>query len=210
MILYELENLRRMAYVRAVMSDYVVGYIGMKIPIEIFHALGLMAVPVYGIDREILKFSREEKLCPLVDATITYAKTDKCPLIHSAKMIVIDDTCDSMREEMSGFQGKRIHFYDNDRENLIAVIEEVYGKKFQAENLRSVQKELERIHSCIKSLTNDEVQSFILEYYVNFLDLPERMNFLDTLQGKEIRLSHEFVETIYRCPECGGKFLREG
>ena len=210
MILDELENLRRMAYVRAVMSDYVVGYIGRKIPVEIFHAFGLMAMPVYGIDREILKFSREENLCPLIDATITYAKTDKCPLIHSAKVIVIDDTCDVMRKEMSGLQGKRIYFYDNDREKLIASLEEVYGRKFQAEKLRSVHEELERIHSSIESLTNDEIQGFILEYYVNFLDLHERMNFLDTLKEKDIHLSHEFVESIYHCPECGGKFLREG
>lgn len=209
MILDELEDLRRMAYVRAVMSDDVVGYIGRNIPVEIFHALGLMAVPVYGIDREILKFSREKKLCPLVDATITYAKTDKCPLIHSAKMIVIDDTCDVMREEMSGLQGKRIQFYDNDSENLLAVIEEVYCRKFQSKKLCSVQKELERIHSRIKSLTNDEIQGFILEYYINFLDLYERMHFLDTLQGNEIRLSHDFIETIYHCPKCRGKFLRE-
>ena len=210
MILEELEDLRRMAYVRAVMSDYVVGCIGRKIPVEIFHAFGIMSVPVYGIDKEILEFSCERNLCPLIDATITYAKTDKCPLIHSSRLIVIDDTCNAMREKISGLHGKRIHFYDDNREKLIAILEEVYDRRFNAEKLFSVREELERIHSRIKSLTNDELQGFILEYYINFLDLHERMNFLDSLQDKDIRLSHEFVETIYHCPECRGKFLREG
>lgn len=206
MILDELEELRRFAYVRAVMSDCVVGYVGMKIPVEIFHAFELMAVPVYGIDREVLEFSVEENLCPLVDATVTYAKTDKCPLIHSAKLIVVDDTCDVMRAELFGLEGKRIYFYDNDCEKLISVLEEVYDREFQAGKLFHVREELERIHSRIKLLTADEVQSFILEYYVNFLDLSERMKFLDGLQGKDIHLSHEFVESIYHCPECRGRF----
>lgn len=54
----ELEELRREAYVRAVVraseTHDVVGYIGSGIPVGLFHALGLMAIPVHGVDGDIL------------------------------------------------------------------------------------------------------------------------------------------------------------
>lgn len=203
MILEELEDLRRMSYVRAVMSDCVVGYIGPKVPAEILHALGLMAVPVYGIDRDILNYSCEKNLCPLVDATITYAKTDKCPLIHSSKLIVVDDTCEEMIAAMSGLSGKRICIYDGDNAKLIKILCGSYGVEFSDKKLQAVRSELERIHSRVKELTDDALQGFILEYYLNFLDLADRMKFLDGLQ--KINVSHEFVERIYHCSECRGK-----
>ena len=65
-VLEELESLRREAYVKAVIrkseSDDVVGYVGMNLPVDIFYERGLMAIPVYGIDEEILKFSVENDL----------------------------------------------------------------------------------------------------------------------------------------------------
>ena len=108
-----LEEQRREAYVRAVLraseANDVVGYIGNRVPVELFHALGLMALPVYGADGEILKYSREKGLCPLVDATLTYARTDRCPLIHSSRLIVVDDACPIMAREIAGLSGKEVN-----------------------------------------------------------------------------------------------------
>ena len=204
MILDELEDLRRTAYVRAVMSESVVGWIGSRVPVEVFDAMELTAFPVYGIDREILKYSSRKNMCPVVDATITYAETDKCPLIHSSKLIVLDDTCRAMIAGLSGLQGKRIYVYDgSSRQELIAILGEVYGTSDPAhEKLTAVLAERERIRTKILALTDGDVQVFILEYYMNFLGLYERMSFLDDLQDKDICVSHEFMETIYRCPEC--------
>ena len=205
----DLDDLRRNAYVRAVIraseSDDVIGFIGPNVPVELFEAAGLMAVPVYGLDREILNYSCETNLCPLIDATITYAKTDKCPLIHSAKMIVADDTCVPMSEALSRLEGKRIHIYAGNTAGLIEALREVYGTgEILPESLESVREERRRILTRIADLTNDPIEAFTVEYYINFLDLSERMSFLDGLQ--EIYTSGELIETIYRCPECRGSF----
>ena len=204
----DLDDLRRNAYVKAVIraseSDDVIGFIGTNVPVELFEAAGLMAVPVYGLDREILKYSCESNLCPLIDATITYAKTDKCPLIHSAKMIVVDDTCALMSEELSRLQGKRIHIYDGDTAGLITALHEVLARGPRELQLEAVREERKRIRTRIEALTNDPTEAFIVEYYINFLDLSERMSFLDGLQ--EIYTSSELIETIYHCPECRGNF----
>lgn len=205
----DLDDLRRNAYVRAVIraseSDDVIGFIGPNVPVELFEALGLMAVPVYGLDREILNYSCETNLCPLIDATITYAKTDKCPLIHSAKMIVVDDTCAPMSEALSRLEGKRIHIYAGNTAALIEALREVYGTgEILPESLASVREERRRIRARIAALTNDPIEAFTVEYYINFLDLSERMSFLDGLQ--EIYTSGGLIETIYRCPECRGSF----
>lgn len=126
-----LEGLRRDAYVRAVIraseSDDVTGYIGSHVPVEILESFGLMAIPVHGIDGDILSYSCEKNLCPLIDATITYAKIDKCPLIHSAKMIIVDDFCPLMTREMLKLN-KNVFIYDGDNETLIHELEDTYHR----------------------------------------------------------------------------------
>ena len=47
------------------------GFIGSRVPLELLNALDLMVLPVYGVDGEILKYSREDGLCPIIDATLT-------------------------------------------------------------------------------------------------------------------------------------------
>ena len=206
MILDKLEDLRRNAYVKAVMSDDVVGWVGANVPVDVFVALGLTAFPVYGIDSGILEYSSGEDMCPLVDATITYAKTDKCPLIHSSKLIVADDTCGKMIAGLSRLLDKRIHVYA-DAERLFAVLHDVYGtRSVKQEKLSAVREERSRIHRRIQELAHDKQDAFIIGYYLNFLDLRERMSFLDGIADGEFRMSHKFVETIYHCPECRGNF----
>ncbi|MBQ9419411.1 MAG: 2-hydroxyacyl-CoA dehydratase [Synergistaceae bacterium] len=207
MILDKLEDLRREAYVRAIIraseSDSVVGYAGRKIPVEIFHAMGLTPYPIYGIDREILSFSTEKNLCPLIDATVTYAKTDKCPLIHSSKLIVVDDTCPTMTKELT--KVKDVYVYDGD-ENLISKLREVYRcDDVQSDVLMSIQTKLQRISDFIKSLGLPEMQAFTIEYFVKFLDVDERMKFLADFSSDELRSFndvHEFVSLIYGCANC--------
>ena len=206
MIFDALEDLRRNAYVKAVMTDNVVGWVGLNVPVDVFEALGLTAFPVYGIDSGILEYSCEENMCPLIDATITYAKTDKCPLIHSSRLIVADDTCGPMIAALFALPDKRIHVYGG-KEGLLAVLHDVYGAGgLQPEKLSAVREERHKIHRRVQELAHSEQEGFIIEYYMNFLDLWERMSFLDGLAGGELSVSHKFVETIYHCPECRGNF----
>ncbi len=196
-VLEELENLRREAYVKAVIrkseSDDVVGYVGMNLPVDIFYERGLMAIPVYGIDEEILKFSVEKDLCPLIDATITYAKTDKCPLIHSSKLIVIENFCPIFTRELQKLKNKQIYVYNGNNEELKSKLNEVYG---EAGKCQIVDREV-------------TTQNFTVKYFLNFLAPSERSEFLERISDGNFNFTHKFVNLIYHCPECRGNFKEE-
>lgn len=215
MNLESLENLRREAYVRAVTraseSDNVIGYIGMNLPVELFYERGLMAVPVYGIDREILQFSREKNLCPLIDATVTYAKTDKCPLIHSSKLIVIENYCGTFTHELEKLTNRKIYIYSGDNNELALKLNEIYRAGIiKASAHEEIQKVSECINNLVRKFNLTDFQGFIIKYFVSFLDLNEQIDFLSELSEKtkheDFNFTHEFINLIYKCPECRGNF----
>lgn len=178
-----LENLRRETYVTAVLraseSDDVIGYIGSKIPVEIFYSMGLFPIPVYGIDAEILKFSNEKNLCSLINSTLTYSKTDKCPLIHSSKIIVLEDFCPIMTQKLRALE--KFYVYDFDNSKLISKLENTYSRSFKQKSFVKIQ--LETINHLVKKLKYHSdltgLQVFILEYYLKFLSLEEQINILN-------------------------------
>ena len=172
-----LEGLRRDAYVRAVIraseSDDVTGYIGSHVPVEILESFGLMAIPVHGIDGDILSYSCEKNLCPLIDATVTYAKTDKCPLIHSARLIVVDDFCPLMTREMLKLN-KNVFIYDGDNVRLIHELEDTYHRC-----MCEIQDETDELIHKLKNYSDiDGLRMYIAEYYTKFLPVDERINML--------------------------------
>lgn len=186
----ELEEQRREAYVRAVLrasgTDDVVGVIGGRVPLELLHALDLMVLPVYGVDGEILKYSREEGLCPIIDATLTYARTDRCPLIHSSRLIVVDDGCPIMAREVSRLPGREVHVYRTEDpmrlERLTETLERVYGRRLDDGALDAATAESRRLTGLLFDLKYhsglDGRSVYILEYYLNFLPVPERLEVL--------------------------------
>lgn len=197
----ELENKRREAYVRAVMraaeAGDVVGYIGFSIPVALFHAIGLMALPVYGIDGNILEFSVEHGLCSVVDATLTYAKTDRCPLIHSSSMIVVDNSCPIMAHEMSRITWKQIYIYNNSEagaeKRLASKLKEVYGRAIEDGAMKAARSDLDKCRDLLHRLKFysdlNGLQVYIMEYYLNFLPLNERLSVL-----REISAGTVFTE----------------
>ena len=192
----ELENLRREAYVKAVLRDDVIGYIGSRIPVEIFYSRGLYAIPVYGIDSEILNYSQDKNLCDLVNATITYAKTDKCPLIHSSKLIVCENFCEIMTREISALN-KNVFIYESGQEdNLIAEINNIYGFR----KLRDVKELTRKISDLLHKLKFYSdltgLQAYIIEYYIKFLELDEQLNILQEIAGS----TNFHDEQINYCP----------
>ena len=209
-----LENLRRNAYVKAVMraseSDDVLGFIGSRLPVEIFHALDLYAIPVYGVDGEILKFSREKNLCPVIDATVTYAKTDKCPLIHSSKLIVVENSCPVMTHEIMKLD-KNIYIYESES-GLVKKLLQVYHRKPDSEKLRLTREKLLKIHDLMtrikyySDLTG--LQVYILEFYLNFLGLNERINILQEL-SEQINFSEREINYIPVRVQSGAGIYRQ-
>ena len=185
-----LEEQRREAYVRAVLrasvTDDVVGFIGSHVPLELLNALGLMVLPVYGVDGEILKYSREKGLCPVIDATLTYAKTDRCPLIYSSRLIVVDDGCPIMAREVSRLSGKEVHVYRTEDpmrlERLIEKLERVYGRSLDDGALEAATAEARRLTELLFNLKYhsglDGRSVYVLEYYLNFLSMPKRFEVL--------------------------------
>ena len=190
----ELEGQRREAYVRAVMrqaeSDDVVGYIGARTPL--FEALGLMALPVHGVDGDILRHSTDggRGLCPIIESTLTYAKTDRCPLIHSSRLIVVDDACQLMVREMESLTdliGKDVYVYrvgaSGAFERLAGKLEEVYGRRLGEGALEAARSEAEELASRLHRLKYHSdltgLQTYILEYYLNFLPMSEQLRILE-------------------------------
>ena len=190
-----LEGQRREAYVRAVVrqaeSDDVVGYIGAHVPTELFEALELMALPVYGVDGGILKHSVDggRGLCPIVESTLTYARTDRCPLIHSSRLIVVDDVCPVMAKEiqaLTGHIGKDVCVYragePGEFDSLVNKLEEVYGRSLTNGALEAARSEIAELASLLRRLKYHSdltgLQVYILEYYLNFLPMAERLRVL--------------------------------
>ena len=178
-------NLRREAYVQAVirssLSEDVIGYIGRKIPVDVLHGFDLGVLPVDSTDRDILAYSEEKCLCPLIDATYTYARTDKCPLIHSAKVIVMDDSCKTFLEKMTGLLGDRILPF-KDRETLIGDLERLYGKPFDRALYEEEKQKLARIDHLCETLAERNIPSRFLyetEFYNRFIfDTDKRIELL--------------------------------
>ena len=215
-----LENQRREAYVRAILraaeSNDVAGWIGFCVPLVFFHALGLMAIPVHGVDGEILQFSEEEGLCSVVDATLTYAKTDKCPLIHSSRLIVVDDSCPVMAERISALPDKDVHIYrtaaPKKDKHLTAKLEEVYGRRLDEGALSSAEAKMNECSALLAKLKSysdlSGLQVYILEYYLNFLALGERVKILhEVCEG--VSFSREPSDFVPICVQSGAGIYRQ-
>ena len=92
-----LENLRREAYVEAaenyLSSANVIGIFGEDLPLDILYAYGLLPVPCEGTDSAIFKFGDMENICDVIRSSVIYLKTDKCPILFSCSMYLIENTC---------------------------------------------------------------------------------------------------------------------
>lgn len=216
----ELEELRREAYVRAVVraseTHDVVGYIGSGIPVGLFHALGLMAIPVHGVDGDILRFSEEQGLCSVIDSTLTYAKTERCPLIHSCRLIVVDDGCPLMAEKLSELREKDVYVYRlNEPGNIQGLrdkLENVYSRRFDEKMSDAAAVKMKEISALLSRLRDHSglsgSQVYILEYYLKFLPLGERLDILREV-SENVGSSDEPVEFLPIRVQSGAGIYRQ-
>lgn len=135
-----LKNLRDEAYIKAVMQqaaeDNVLGYIGKNLPLDIIYSFNLYAIPVQSDDRDILEYG-ERKTCGGAYGTHLYYKLDKCPLLHSSKIIILEDFCPIMTGGLSQFSKVKIY---KDGRSLINLIEDCFNQEYKEENRLKAEK----------------------------------------------------------------------
>lgn len=170
-------SLRDNAYVKAIIhqseSDDVLGYIGNKLPFALMYSFGLYVIPVQSDDRAILDFDDVKGVrCGGARGTALYLKLDKCPLLHSSKLIIVEDFCPVMTKEMLDVKSPKVVLY-KDEKSLISLIEKVYGKSYNISEHRRAQKLWNEGETMAKELPWE------VGFYSKFLEsLEERNEFL--------------------------------
>ena len=205
-----LENLRREAYVEAaenyLSSSNVIGIFGENLPLEILYAYGLLPVPCEGTDSAIFEFGDMENVCDVIKSSVIYLKTDKCPILFSCSMYLIENICIDFFQKLKENTDKKVLLY-KDRSDLEKNLQEVYGKKFDDLKYRKAKETLAYIENVLKKI--DEYSSlsaeeaFLLRYYTPYiLDLEKRKKYFDDV-CKTIKFKTEkniLQKIIALCP----------
>ena len=128
-------DLRREAYVDATLrmqaDDNIVGVFGSAyseaqspvIDEALIYSCGLVPVPIVGVDAFIFKHG-DYPACDAIKSTMVYLTTQKCPLLYSSKMYVLDGCCPAVETAFRQCTQKTVHIY-NDAETLKTVLQQV-------------------------------------------------------------------------------------
>lgn len=201
----DLPELRRQAFVDCIMNksleDSIVGIFG-NVNEPLIYAYGLYTVPMEGLDSHIFSFGEYDG-CDLVKSTIIYLKTEKCPLLFSAKMYVVEDFCDHFIESLQGETEKPICVYRNEDE-LKLILEEVYKREYSKElheiaieEFKKMDLALNKLH--ISNLSGREI--FEVEFFSRYLiDIKERRKFLEETVEKLDLYDCDRITVTAVCP----------
>ncbi|MDO4594953.1 MAG: hypothetical protein Q4B52_06185 [Tissierellia bacterium] len=165
------EEIRRDAYVIAMYKKLedqkVCGYFS-DVNDEIFYAYNIYAFPIIGLDFHILKFSNEKNICDPINATLTYLKTKKCPIIYSSKFFVLDDYCKKFNELLAKNTQKNI-VKDKD---IRKYLDENYKEEFSKQRYENAKELSKKINVLIDRLYESDLEDnyvFKLAFYIKFL-----------------------------------------
>ncbi len=211
---------RRNAYIECtenyLESNTVVGIFGDSLPEEIFYACNTVPVPIEGVDSHIFKFAKENEtahFCDVIKSTLTYLTTQKCPILYSCKMYVVENTCKKFIDALKANTEKPVLVYREEAE-LINKLCSIYGTQYNEEakvearaDLDYIKNVLEKIkyHSC---LNTKEV--FLLEFYSKYMtDLKMRKEYFEELEKniEFIEEKNKIVEVATICPRGGYESL---
>lgn len=185
--------LRREAYVDAALrmqaDDNIVGIFGSAysqalspiIDEALIYAYALVPVPIVGVDAFIFKYG-DYLACDAIKSTMIYLTTQKCPLLYSAKMYVLDGSCPAMEAAFRQCTHKRIHVY-KDGETLKTILKEVYAKAYSPIRYQKAQKLFARLNRLLQlieqsSLSGNDFGSLV--FYSRFIfELEQRKAFLE-------------------------------
>lgn len=205
-----LENLRREAYVEAaenyLSSSNVIGIFGENLPLDILYGYGLLPVPCEGTDSAIFKFGNVENVCDVIKSSVIYLKTDKCPILFSCNMFLIENTCVDFFNKLKENTDKKVLLYKSNSE-LKKTLQEVYCKSFDKVKYKRAKENLNYIEDILKKIdeysTVSTEAAFLLRYYTPFiLDIEKRREYFDTVCCK-IKFKtekNEIKKIIAVCP----------
>lgn len=178
----ELEELRRNAYVDAIYAkmdeDNIVGVFSDKSDLLLF-SYGFFPMPIIGVDPYIFEYSEDDNLCDPLNATITYLKTQKCPLIFSSRFFVVDDYCPNFKEKLKENTSRDLV----DADKLEAYLEENFKENFDREKSILISHKLDEINSLLERLESSDISGSLLlklSFYTRFIkNLDDRISLLE-------------------------------
>lgn len=185
-------DLRREAYVDATLrmqaDDNIVGMFGSAysaaqspvIDEALIYGCGLVPAPIVGVDAYIFKHG-DYPACDAIKSTMVYLTTQKCPLLYSSKMYVLDGCCPAVEAAFRKCTQKPVHVYE-DAEKLKTVLQQVYGCKYSAVRYQEAQSAFATLNSLLQQLEQSTLSGNdfgVLAFYSRFIfKLEERIAFL--------------------------------
>ena len=185
-------DLRREAYVDATLrmqaDDNIVGVFGSayaeaRSPVideALIYGCGLVPVPIVGVDAFIFKYG-DYPACDAIKSTMVYLTTQKCPLLYSSKMYVLDGCCSAIETAFRQCTQKPVHVY-NDAETLKIMLQQVYGCEYSAARYQDAKSAFVTLSGLLQQLEQSALSGNdfgVLAFYSRFIfELEERIAFL--------------------------------
>lgn len=187
-------DLRRDAYVDAALKmqadDNIAGIFGSAysaaqspvIDEALIYGFGLVPVPVVGVDAFIFRYGNYPA-CDALKSTMVYLTTQKCPLLYSSKMYVLDGLCPIAEQAFRSCTQKPVYVCGSaEAEDLKTVLAAVYGRDFSPERYQTAQvayTQLAELLNCLERSALSGNDFGMLAFYSHFIfDLDERIAFL--------------------------------
>ena len=191
-ILDYMPDLRREAYVDAAIrmqtDNNIVGVFGSAysearsptIDEALMYGCGLIPVPIVGVDAFIFKHG-DYPGCDVIKSTMVYLTTQKCPLLYSAKMYVLDGCCPAVETAFRQCTQKPVHVYKN-AEMLTAALQHVYERNYSVVRYQKAQEAFTTLNSLLQQLERSILSGNnfgMIAFYSRFIfELDQRIAFL--------------------------------
>lgn len=179
-----IENLRRVAYIDAINQSRerpVISYFG-SIPWEIIYSFDILPIRSYGIDYYVVE--EEYPYCSMLNSTVEYHRRDKCPFMSVSDYFIVDQFC-SLRTQVIQNHFNPVYIYQ-DTNQLIAFLEEEYGKSFNLSRFNRVVDQSSEISRLLLNVHQSDIDIKDINkisYYTQFIfDLDDRINYLRELE----------------------------
>ena len=185
-------DLRREAYVDATLrmqaDDNIVGGFGSAyseaqspvIDEALIYGCGLVPVPIVGVDAFIFRHG-DYPACDVIKSTMVYLTTQKCPLLYSSKMYVLDGCCPAVETAFRRCTQKPVYVY-NDEESFKAMLQQVYGCEYSAARYQEAKSAFLTLNRLLQQIEQSALSGNdfgVLAFYSRFIfKLEERIAFL--------------------------------
>ena len=208
-ILDYVPDLRRESYIDATLrmqaDNNIVGVFGSaysdaRSPIideALIYGCGLIPVPIVGVDAFIFKHG-DYPACDAIKSTMIYLTTQKCPLLYSSKMYVLDGYCPAVETAFRQCTQKPVYVY-NDEESFKAMLQQVYGREYSASRYQEAKSAFLMLSGLLQQLDQSALSGNefgMLAFYSCFiLELEERIAFLVRVCKLLSAVAHEGAST---------------